>query len=87
MKNLHTFEEFLNEAVAIEIVSMNDAGTSNTGKGKTTKKLSDIEEVLTDPETWTDDLSFKDKVGNFYFIDDLINKEVKLGNKTIKIKE
>lgn len=85
MKNLHTFEEFLNES--IEIVSMTDAGVSNRNRTEYIKKFSDIEAVLTDPETWTDDISFKDKLGNIYFIDDLIDKTVKIGTKTIKIEE
>lgn len=85
MKNLQTFEEFLNEA--IEIVSMTDAGVSNRNRTEYVNKFSYIESVLTDPETWTDDISFKDKLGNVYFIDDLIDKTVKIGSKTIKIKE
>lgn len=85
MKNLQTFEEFLNET--IEIVSMTDAGVSNLNRSEYIKKLSDIESVLKDPESWTDDISFKDKLGNVYFIDDLLDKTVKVGSKTIKIKE
>jgi hypothetical protein len=85
MKNLQTFDEFLNEA--IEIISMTDAGTSNRGKGDTTLKHNEIIDVLSDPETWTDDISFKDKSGNVYFIDDLIDKEVKVGSKKLTIIE
>jgi len=85
MKTFKTYKEFVNEA--IDIVSMLDAGTSNFGKGETTRKLKDIEAVLTDPDTWTDDISFKDKLGNVYFIDDLIDKEVKIGNKKITVVE
>lgn len=85
MKNIQTYEEFLNEA--IEIVSMTDAGFSNRNRTKYVNKFSDIESILTDPETWTDDIRFKDKLGNVYFIDDLIDKTVKIGSKTIKIKE
>ena len=62
MKNIQTYEEFLNEA--IEIVSMTDAGFSNRNRTKYVNKFSDIESILTDPETWTDDISFKDKLGN-----------------------
>ncbi len=85
MKHIHTFESFINEG--IELVSMSDAGVSNFNKKDTTKKHSDIEAVLLDPETWTDDLSFKDKQGNVYFIDDLLNKDVKIGGKIIKVEE
>lgn len=89
LKNINfippSFDEFVNET--IDIVSMLDAGTSNFGKGKTTRNLKDIEAVITDPDTWTDDISFRDKLGNVYFIDDLINKEVKIGNKKITVVE
>lgn len=85
MKHIHTFESFINEG--IELVSMSDAGVSNFNKKDTTKKHADIEAVLLDPETWTDDLSFKDKQGNVYFIDDLLNKDVKIGGKIIKVEE
>ncbi len=85
MKNVLSFSEFVNET--IDIVSMLDTGTSNFGKGETTKKLKDIEAILTDPNEWTDDISFRDKFGNVYFIDDLIDKTVKIGNKTITVIE
>lgn len=89
MKHIHTFENFLNENLneAIEIVSMTDYGVSNSNKSETTRKLTDIESILTDPDSWTDDLSFKDKLGNVYSIDDLIDKEVKIGNKKITVVE
>lgn len=71
----------------IEIVSMSDAGVSNQNKSLTTKKYSEIISVLLDSEEWTDDLRFKDKNGNVYFIDDLIGKKVKIGNNIIDVIE
>ena len=71
----------------IEIISMSDAGVSNQNKSLTTKKYSEIISVLLDSEEWTDDLRFKDKNGNVYFIDDLIGKKVKIGNNIIDVIE
>ena len=71
----------------IEIISMSDAGVSNQNKSLTTKKYSEIISVLSDSEEWTDDLRFKDKNGNVYFIDDLIGKKVKIGNNIIDVIE
>lgn len=71
----------------IEIVFMSDAGVSNQNKSLTTKKYSEIISVLLDSEEWTDDLRFKDKNGNVYFIDDLIGKKVKIGNNIIDVIE
>jgi hypothetical protein len=91
MKHIHTFESFLNEnklnEMTIEIISMTDHGVSNSNKSEYTKKHSDIEEVLIDPDSWTDDLAFRDMHGNTWSIDDLIGKNVKLGRKVIKVEE
>lgn len=81
MKHIPTYENFLTES-AIELVSMSDSGVSNYNKKATTRKQSDIETCLKDPDCWTDDITFKDKGGNVYFVDDLVGKEVKVnGNK------
>ena len=47
----------------------------------------EILKILQDPETWTDDQQFMDKAGNVYHIDDLLNKEVKVGGKVFTIVE
>ena len=82
-KHLPTFEDFLNEGTEIEIISMTDAGVSNTNRAASTKNHKDIEAYLSSPDEWTDDVSFKDKQGVVYFVDDLVGKNVKLGGKTI----
>ena len=47
----------------------------------------EILKILQDPGTWTDDQQFMDKAGNVYHIDDLLNKEVKVGGKVFTIVE
>jgi len=83
MKHIRTFESLLNEGAGIEIISMTDAGVSNSNRTASTKNHKDIEAYLSSPDEWTDDVSFKDKQGVVYFVDDLVGKNVKLGGKTI----
>ena len=85
MKNLHTFEEFLNEAT-IEIVDYSEV-QDNWGNTKKTQKPNEIEMILKDPANFTDDMSFLGKDRNVYYIDDLIGKEVKVGNSKFMVKE
>jgi hypothetical protein len=80
-----TFESFINEAAPIEIVSMTRV-MDNRGRTETTTKRDYILTYFDDGD-YDDDTTFKDKVGNVYFIDDLIDKAVKIGNKTITVVE
>jgi hypothetical protein len=87
MRHIHTFDGFLNEGTEIEIISMTDAGVSNSNRTASTKNHKDIEAYLSSPDEWTDDVSFKDKQGVVYFVDDLVGKNVKLGGKSILVQE
>jgi hypothetical protein len=68
----------------IEIVSLSDV-IDNSGRTATTRDVQDIEDVLTDSMCWTDDITFGDNDGNTYFIDDLIGKKVKVGDKIFTV--
>ena len=89
MKHIHTFESFLNESLyeAIEIVAVSDYGVSNSNKREYIRKHEEIVNILSNPEEWTDDLVFQAKDGNVYHIDELIDKAVKVGGKTITVVE
>lgn len=63
----------------INIVSLSDV-IDNYGSIKTTRKPLEIKEVLMDIDSWSDDMEFKDSEGNYYQIDDLINKYVTVGD-------
>ena len=80
-------EESVDSLASIEIVSMRDTGVSNTSRTKTTKNFKEIKEYLLDSDWWTDDVTFKDKKGKLYFIDDLIGQKVKLGKEIISVEE
>jgi len=71
----------------IEIVSMRDAGVSNTSRTQTIKNFKEIKAYLLDPDWWTDDVTFKGKEGELYFIDDLIGQKVRLGKEIISVEE
>ena len=43
--------------------------------------------ILSAPEEWTDDIVFNGPAGHQYHIDDLIGKNVQVGNITFKIQE
>jgi len=79
----------INESLyeAIEIVAVSDYGVSNWNKREYTRKHKKIVDILSNPEEWTDDLVFKAKDGNVYHIDELIDKDVKVGKKTITVVE
>lgn len=60
----------------------------NWGRYETVVHPKQIEEILRDPATWSDDQAFYDEGGQVYLIDDLIGKEVEVeGIGTIKIEE
>jgi hypothetical protein len=60
----------------------------NWGRTETVTDPKQIEQVLRDPETWTDDYLFFDEENKVYFIDDLVGKEVELeGIETFKVEE
>jgi len=68
------------------IVKMIDI-VDNSGTEDVTENPDEIAEVLNDPETWTDDISFIDNVGKIYSIDDLLNKTVLTGDHVIFVVE
>ncbi len=85
--DLREFE--LNESTvneAIEIVYYSEV-LDNWGKTESSEKPDVILKVLQSSNEWTDDMMFQDKGGKKYDIDDLIGKQVKVGSKTITIKE
>jgi hypothetical protein len=84
MRELPSFEKFINEA--IEIVYYSEV-LDNWGKTESSEKPDAILKVLQTPDEWSDDMMFQDKGGKKYDIDELIGKQVKVGNKTITIKE
>jgi hypothetical protein len=60
----------------------------NWGRTEMVTDPKQIEQVLRDPETWTDDYLFFDEENKVYFIDDLVGKEVELeGIETFKVEE
>ena len=79
----YTINESVNER--IELTSGLET-VDNFGKVDTFGPK-EILKILQDPETWTDDQQFMDKAGNVYHIDDLLNKEVKVGGKVFTIVE
>ena len=48
----------------------------NWGRTESSTKGHNIFLVLNNPMEWNDDMVFEDEVGNKYFIDDLIGKQV-----------
>jgi hypothetical protein len=70
----------------IVIEEMTDV-IDNWGKTETTTDADEIAKVLNDSETWTDDISFKDRMGSIYSIDDLLQKTVIVGSHTILVIE
>jgi len=85
MKNLKTYDDFLNES-AIEIVYYEEV-IDNWGRKESSRKAATIEKLLKSPDEWSDDQTFEDKLGKVYFIDDLIGKDVKINGKTFKVEE
>jgi hypothetical protein len=75
-----------NKIGPIEIVLFADT-LDNSGKEIRTKKLGEILHALKATEEFTDDMRFEDSIGNMYFIDDLLGKTVKVGDKTFKVTE
>jgi hypothetical protein len=71
---------------AIEIVYYSEV-IDNWGKTESSEKPDAILKVLQTPDEWSDDMMFQDKGGRKYDIDDLIGKQVKVGNKTILVNE
>lgn len=90
MKNLQTFNEFVNESsineAAIEIVYYSEV-VDNWGRTESSSKPDVIAKLLQSPDDWSDDQTFEDKLGKPYDIDTLIGKTVKVGNKTFKVEE
>ncbi len=88
MKYLPLFEQFVNEATEtpIEIVYYSEV-LDNWGKTESSEKPAAILAVFEAPADWTDDMTFEDKAGNQYMIDDLIGKTVKVGGKTFVVPE
>jgi hypothetical protein len=71
---------------AIEIVYYSEV-IDNWGKTESSEKPDAILKVLQTPDEWSDDMLFQDKGGRKYDIDELIGKQVKVGNKTILVNE
>jgi len=82
---VYVYESTINEA-AIEIVYYSEV-IDNFGKTTKSSKADVIAKLLQTPDDWSDDQKFEDKLGKLYFIDDLIGKTVKVGNKTFKVEE
>ncbi len=55
------------------------------GKTETTYDPAQIIQYLEDPECHTDDETFQDEYGNSYTLDDLEGKEVKVGDRKVKL--
>ena len=70
----------------IEIVWFSEV-IDNWGRTKSSSDPKIIKKVLKNYEEWTDDMSFKDKIGNYYYIDDLIGKKIKVGGNTFIVFE
>jgi hypothetical protein len=85
MKNLQSYEDYINES-AIEIVYYEET-IDNWGRKESSRKPINIEKLLKSPDDWSDDQTFQDKLGKIYFIDDLIDKTVKVNGKTFKVVE
>jgi len=74
------------ETTPTEIVYYSEV-IDNWGKTESSETPGIILKVLQTPDEWTDDMIFQDKGGRKYDIDDLIGKQVKVGNKTILVNE
>lgn len=88
MKRGLTFDDFINEneSSPIEIVYYSEV-IDNWGRTESSQKPNLIKDILKDEAAWTDDLTFEDKQGNVYYVDDLVGKQVKVGNEVFTIKE
>jgi len=88
MKRSLTFNDFVNEnqSSPIEIVYYSEV-LDNWGRTESSMKPELIAAALKDPESWTDDITFEDKGGRKYFIDDLIGQEVRVGNEIFTVEE
>jgi hypothetical protein len=74
----------------MKIVSMTSpvmSSEAHWGKTETTTDHNEILNYLKDPECFTEDEKFQDENGNAYSIDDLIGKEVEVGNQKIIVNE
>jgi hypothetical protein len=70
----------------IEIVYYSEI-LDSWGKTNSSNKPEIIIKVLNSPEEFTDDMSFQDKIGNIYSVDDLIGKEVLVGVTRFIVKD
>ena len=71
----------------IDIREAIDRGIDNSGGEERIVREEDIIQILKDPESWTDDISFLDYSGNHYSVDDLINKRVRVGSEEFVVIE
>lgn len=71
----------------IDIKEVIDRGIDNSGGEERILREEDIIQILKDPESWTDDLTFVDYSNRTYSIDDLINKKVQVGGETFVVIE
>jgi hypothetical protein len=65
----------------INIKEAIDKGIDNWGGEERITNEKEIIQILKDPESWTDDLVFHDYTGKTYFIDDLIDRKVQVGEE------
>ena len=65
----------------INIKEAIDKGIDNWGTEERITNEQEIINILKDPESWTDDIVFLDYSGKAYFIDDLINRKVQVGEE------
>ena len=59
----------------------------NWGRNESSAVPERIIKVLQNPDEWSDDITFQDGSGMLYFIDDLVGKEVQVGDTIFTVKE
>jgi hypothetical protein len=59
----------------------------NWGRNESSAVPERIIKVLQNPDEWSDDIIFQDSTGKLYFIDDLVGKEVQVGDTIFTVKE
>jgi len=65
----------------INIKEAIDRGIDNLGTEERITNEGEIINILKDRQSWTDDLVFLDYSGKAYFIDDLIDRKVQVGEE------
>jgi hypothetical protein len=73
-----------NTVTPIKIVYYSDV-ISHWGQTESSIKPKRIIEALQNPDEWSDDMTFRDEAGYVYFLDDLIGKEVQVGDNIFTV--